>query len=64
MTIANDPKPFTPPPGVNRYDSPGIREITDEVIFQEEPDVPPDPPYSAREDWNRMYTGERMEENY
>lgn len=64
MTIAYDPKSFSQQPPVNRYDSPGLREITDERSYEEESDEQPPARYDPDEDWIKMYSGKKMEENY
>jgi len=64
MTIAYDPKPSAQQTPGNRYDSTGIREITDETTYEEESDEQPGPRYDPDEDWIKMFTGKKMEENY
>ena len=64
MTIAYDPKPSVLKTPGNRYETPGLREITDEIIHDEESVEQPETRLDPDEDWIRMYTGKKMEENY
>lgn len=64
MTIAYDPRPSALPNPGGRYDTPGLRDITDEAVFEEAPDDEPENRFQSDDDWIRMYDGSRMEENY
>lgn len=64
MTIAHDPRPAILPNPGSRYESPGLRDITDEAVYEERPDEQPEKSFPIDDDWIRMYDGNNMEENY
>jgi hypothetical protein len=64
MSIAYDPRPSVLPTPGSRYETPGLRDITDEVLYEEQPDEKPENQFQADDDWIRMYDGDKMEENY
>ena len=65
MITSHDPLPAASQAPRSDYDAPSLREMTDEIIHEEEeairkPEVLPPP----HEDWMHMYSGRKMEENY